>query len=135
MSTALTSKSAIRDLRDKTLELACVLAGNYVNSGTTGDVVDLSRITNTLGQSNAQFGFPWKIVNGEIIGNIPGYEAVLVPPASGSATPWLWGIRILQTGAALSGPLAELGNGAYPGALTAAGASFTLRFRGPKASC
>jgi hypothetical protein len=134
MSVALVSSAAIRDLRDKTIEVTATCSGNYVNTGTTGDVVDLSQLVSKLGQGYDRFGFPWKIVNGEVINAPLGYSAILVPPASTSTTPWIWGLRIQQTGTAANDPFNELANGAYPAGLLAPN-TFTLRFRGPHGSC
>lgn len=129
MSVGLVASSAIRDLRDKTIEVTATPAGNYVNNGTTGDVVNLFAITVPLGKTDSQFGYPCKISNGEVVSSPAGYLGVLVPPVAGSANPNLWGLRVFLLTTGL-----ELANGAYPAGLLTPNA-FTLRFRGPKGSC
>jgi hypothetical protein len=130
MSVALTATAAIHDIRDKTVEVSAQCSGNYVNNGTTGDVVNLYNIAIPVGKNLSDaIGFPAKISNGEVLQSPQGYLGTLVPPAAGSANPNLWGLRVtvLTTGL-------ELANGAYPAGLLTPNA-FVLRFRGPKGSC
>jgi hypothetical protein len=130
MSVALTLTAAVHDLRDKTVEVSATCSGNYVNSGTTGDVVNLYSITIPVGKSLADsIGFPAVISEGEVVQSPQGFLGTLVPPAAGSATPNLWGLRITNLTSGL-----EIANGAYAAGLLAPNA-FGLRFRGPKARC
>lgn len=126
MSIATTAVASRKDLRTKELILSLVASGNYANSGTTGDVVNLNSILNPNFLGDAQVGYPAIITEYEVIDSPPGYLGVLVK----GATPATWGLRVYQTGAAVSGPFAELANGAYPGAVT--GSSFTIRLKSGK---
>lgn len=123
MALALTYYALNHDLRKKEIILKAVASGNYVNNG---DTLNLTAATNPKNLGNACFGFPGVIEDYEVLTSPPGYQGQLVVGANLTN----WALEVFQTGAALSGPLAQLAAAAYPGAITAS--FFLLRFRGPK---
>ena len=90
--------------------------GSYANSGTTGDVVDMTLATNPNNLERALLS--------EIPGsnrfilthvNLPGYVVMM---SIGTALASLLGIRIFQSDDAVD-PLDEIANGVYAAAITA----------------
>lgn len=114
------------NLRTKELIVQLTPSGNYSGNGTTGDVVNLATAKGAFGSESAFFGYPGVIKDFEVLQAPAGYAGILTI----GATLATWGLRVYQTGAALSGPFAELANAAYPAGVLAG--VFQLRFRGPK---
>ncbi len=112
------------DNRTKEIMVTATPSGNYTNG--TGDTVNLTNVANPNQIPGANFGFPGNIMEYEVVQSPLGYIGTLVK----GATLATWALKVEQTGAALSGPLAELASAAYPAGVLAG--TFTLRFRGPK---
>ena len=117
MPLALAVAAAHHDLRDKELIIQATPSGNYVAGG---DTVNLTVVSNPKFIGDAQFGFPGKIDDYEVLSAPDGYTANLVPGAT--LATWL-----LQVYSAANTPLAAA---AYPAGVLAG--VFLLRFRGPK---
>jgi hypothetical protein len=109
----------------KEIVITAQASGNYT---TGGDTVNLNVIANPKNINNAVIGYPAKIEDYEVEQSPAGYTGVLVP----GATPATWKLKVLQGGAAVSNPGAEIPQAAYPAALLAVGALFYLRLKGPK---
>lgn len=127
MTLASTTSAVRRSLRDKELVIAVQASGNYV---VGGDTLNLTTITVPIGMENGNIGYPGTIKQWEVISSPAGYQGVLVPPASPNLAGWK--LKVLQGGAAVSNPQAELAAAAYPAALLTAGAFFYIRLIGPK---
>lgn len=117
MSLALQVVSAHHESRTKELILQATPSANYV---TGGDTVNLTAVSNPKFIGDAQFGFPGKIDDYEVLQAPDGYTANLVPGAT--LATWL-----LQVFSAANTQLAAA---AYPAGILAG--VFLLRFRGPK---
>lgn len=122
MSVALAAKAVTRTFNKKERIIQATLSGNYA---TGGDTVNLGSVSNPKYLNDANFGYPGNIEDYEVLSCPTGYVGELIP----GTTLNNWKIKFSQTGAALSGPLAEIAAAAYPGALT--GGTVLLRFRGP----
>lgn len=116
-----------RNLRSKTLEITLTPSGNYT---TTGDNMHLDALTAATGISDGLIGFPAQIDSAEVIKCPFGYKAEIVNPGSGTANLPNWKLKIEETGAAVSGPFAEITAGAYAAGITTD--VFAVRLRGPK---
>lgn len=123
MALALSVVSVNHPQNKKELILKAVPSGNYAAGG---DTADLATATNPKYLEDAQFGYPGTIEDYEVLSCPTGFVAELIPGSNLTN----WKLKFSETGAALSGPLAELTAAAYPAALT--GGTILLRFRGPK---
>ena len=118
MSIALTVQTVHHELRTKKLYLIATPSNNSV---AAGDTVDLTKITNTLGQSDANIGYPGTITNYEVVSAPDGYTATLVKGAT--LATWL-----LIVYSAANTPLPDATP--YPAGVT--GVPFILMVEGPK---
>ena len=89
MSLALTSQTVHHALRTKRLYLIATPSASYV---TGGDTVDLTSITQTIGQSDAQVGYPGNIKNYAVVSAPAGYTAKLIK----GATLATWKLKVFQ---------------------------------------
>jgi hypothetical protein len=89
MSLALSTQNVHHDLRTKRLYIIATPTGSYV---TGGDTVDLTAITTTLGQYDANVGYPGNIKNFEMISAPDGYSAKLVK----GTTLKNWKLKVFQ---------------------------------------
>jgi hypothetical protein len=123
MALASATSAVRRHLRNKEIIIKVTATGNYVAGG---DTLNLAANVQPVGMSDANFGFPGDITDYSV-GNVPtGFAAQLVPGTNLTN----WKMKVLQTGAGLSGPFAELAAAAYPTAAKAD--TYTLHFSGPK---
>lgn len=113
-------------LRDIERIITVTPTGNYQGNGAGGDVLNLTTLTNPNFLANAAIGYPGNFDEAEVLASPPGFVGVLVK----GGTLATWGIRVYQTGAAVSSPLAELANGAYPAGVLAG--VFVIKLKGPK---
>lgn len=111
------------ELRTKELIVQVTASGNYAAGG---DTLNLSSATNPNNLSSANFGYPGKIDDYEVLSCPTGFTAELIPGTNLTN----WKLKFGETGAALSGPLGEVAAGAYPAGIS--GGTVLLRFRGPK---
>jgi hypothetical protein len=123
MSFTTATKVVRRHLRSKELYVTAQAAGNYVSGG---DTIDLTKNTVPIGMDSGGFGYPGTINTATVEDAPAGFTGKLIPGTNLTN----WKLKVFQTGAALSGPLAELTAAAYPAGATAD--VFTLRFEGPK---
>jgi len=110
-------------LRTKELIIALQASGNYVAGG---DTVNFTLLTAPLGMSDALVGYPGTITDFRVISAPAGYEGKLIK----GTTLANWKLKVLQGGAAVSNPLAEIPAAAYPGGVT--GDVFVISITGPK---
>lgn len=125
MSLAAAVTASRKGLQTKELVLSVTPSGNYANSGTTGDALDLTKITNPSFLEDAVVGYPANIEEASVESSPAGYLGVLVP----GATPATWGLRVFED-AGVAGAFAELANGPYPAGVTAG--KFVVKLKGRK---
>lgn len=123
MSLAAAVNSVNVDNRKKEIIVKVTPSGNYVAGG---DTLSLSTATNPKYLTNGTFGYNGVIEDYEVLSCPTGFTAELIPGTNLTN----WKLKFGETGAALSGPLAEIAAAAYPAGLT--GGTVLLRFRGPK---
>lgn len=123
MALASAVQSVPSSLAKKEIILKVTPSGNYVAGG---DTLNLSAATNPKYLVNGVFGYPGNIEDYEVLSCPTGFAAELIPGSNLTN----WKLKFSETGAALSGPFAELAAAAYPAALS--GGTILLRFRGPK---
>ena len=89
--------------------------GDYANTGTTGDLVDFTAMTNP---NNLERSRPPRIPVGNQYAirhaNVPGFVVVL---SIGTTMAAAFGVRFFQSDDAVD-PLDEIANGAYAAAIT-----------------
>lgn len=122
MSLAAAFKSITRTSNKKERVLTITPSGNYVAGG---DTLNLSAATNPKQLTDGTFGYPGNIEDYEVVTCPTGFAAELIPGSNLTN----WKLKFSETGAALSGPFAEIAAAAYPGALS--GGTIVVRFRGP----
>jgi hypothetical protein len=125
MALALVVTMTRHDLRKKTIVISAQASGSYT---TGGDTVNLTSLANPSNHADGVIGYPGKIEDYEVESSPAGYTGVLVA----GGTLGTWKLKVLQGGAAVSNPQAEISAAAYPAALLTVGALFYLRFTGPK---
>ena len=119
MSIALTSQTTHHRLRTKQCYLIATPSGLYVPGG---DVVDLTKISLSVGQSaDSAVGYPGVITDYGVISAPAGYSAKLIKGATLST----WGLQVFQDGAA-----APAGVPLSLGTLSAAGTNSTYTAAG-----
>lgn len=123
MSQAATVVSTPRHLRDKEMILSLQASGNYT---TGGDTVNLTTLLNPSYLGDANIGYPGNIKIWEVINCPAGFKCKLIPGTNLTN----WKLKVMVTGAALSGEFAELAAGAYPADFLAD--VTTIRLVGPK---
>jgi hypothetical protein len=125
MALGLVATMTDHEMRKKTVEVSAQASGNYVAGG---DTTNLTSIANPKQLVDAGINYPGTIEDWEVVSSPAGYQGVLVP----GATLATWKLKVLQGGAAVSSPSAEIPAAAYPAALLTVGNVFILRFKGPK---
>jgi len=101
--------------RRRNYRISLTFTGSYANSGTTGDLLDFTALTNT---AKVERPFPHKVpkdLSDIQVRNMPvGFMMTVELGTSISAAV---GIRLWRQDGS-TGPLTELANGAYPAAIT-----------------
>ena len=142
MALALTVQTVHHALRTKRLYLIATPSASYV---TGGDTVDLTSITTSLGQQDANVGWPGNIKNYEVVSAPAGYTAKLIK----GATLATWKLKVFQnagftpagtnsapafTGAAMT-PVLPIGAGAATDPVGTSGASGTVTLGNGTGAC
>ena len=106
----------------KAAEVLSISVSALVETIAGGDTVDLTAITLSLGQSDAQVGYPGNIKNYQVVSAPAGYMAELIK----GTTLKNWRLRLYTA------PNTELATGNYPAEILAG--TFILLVEGPKGS-
>lgn len=89
MSLALSTQAVHHRLRTKQLYLAAQASGLYVPGG---DVLNLTNITQALGQGDAGIGYPYDIRDYAVVSAPAGFSASIVKGATAAT----WGLQVFQ---------------------------------------